>query len=104
DLASRLADDEACVASALAAALAEFLRLRAGEVQTGELVVAFGSAARRRLAAATAAAVAGDSATLDEAGQRAMVALPPPGQLLQSGGSLPKRLQLFEAFLAEGSR
>ena len=29
---------------------------------------AFGSAARRRLAAATAAAVAGDSATLDEAG------------------------------------
>lgn len=96
DLASRLADDEASVASALTAALAEFLRLRAGE--------AFGSAARRRLAAATAAAVAGDSATLDEAGQRAVVALPPPGQLLQSGGSLPKRLQLFEAFLAEGSR
>ncbi|CAE7244268.1 unnamed protein product [Symbiodinium sp. CCMP2592] len=96
DLASRLADDEASVASALAAALAEFLRLRPGE--------AFGAAARRRLAAATAAAVAGDSAVLDEAGQKAVVALPPPAELLQSGGSLPKRLQLFEAFLAEGSR
>ncbi|CAE7021613.1 unnamed protein product, partial [Symbiodinium sp. CCMP2456] len=96
DLASRLADDEASVASALAAALAEFLRLRPGE--------AFGSAARRKLAAATAAAVAGDSAALDEAGQRAVVALPPPALLLQSGGSLPKRLRLFEAFLAEGSR